>query len=193
MLRPYQTFGQCGDQLTHSVNERAKSRRETRPASVDPQEGCGTALLQGLESLSRPTPRSAGQLRDHPIRDPQLRREGRQVRFGSQKPVGATLHEESIAPLGDDHPPRAPFALEDRDVRARSRQVPGGGESGNPGANDDNPAHVQPRVRAAVRATSATAAARYASSLRESVRSSSTPSCPASSRYSTSMSYRIST
>src|SRR6185436_17205841 len=150
--------------LLHSIRETPESRRETRPASVDPQECRGTALLQGLESLARPPRRPAGQLRNQSISNAEGGGKRGQLGFGSQKPVGTTLDDKPVALLGNDHAPRPSFALEDRDVRACARQVPGGHESGDAGSHDDDSAHVQPRVRAAVRATSATAATRWASS-----------------------------
>src|SRR5207247_11356306 len=69
---------------------------------------------------------------------------------------------------------------------------PGGRPPGEPRAHHDAP-HVHPRSAAAFRARPESASTSSASSFRDAVRSSWTPSRAASARYVTSTSYRIST
>src|SRR6059036_2351051 len=158
MLRPYQTFGQYGDQLIHSITERAESLREIRAACLDTQQRRGTALFQWLEPLTGPKRRPPRLLPHDSGSDPQLGSEGGQLRLSGEKTVRTTLDKKFVAPLGDDHAARASFALEHGHIGTRPRQIPRRGESSYTTAHDDHSAHIQPRSRAAVRTTSATAA-----------------------------------
>src|SRR2546428_384351 len=145
-----------------------------------------------LHPPPRPERRSTFHLVHQPVADADLARQLLNVRLGGEKAVGAAFHDEAFTPLSDDHPAGLPSPVEDDHFDTRLIHFPGRGQARPPRAHAGD-RHGHPRAAAVLRAISASALTSSASSFKEVVRSSWTPSRPASSRYITSTSYNTST
>src|SRR2546426_4572221 len=162
------------------------------PASLDAEQFRRPALGQRLQTSSSPQCRSPCDLFPQALFDAALARQVLDVRLGGEEAVGPPLHDEPVTPLGDDHPAGLPSRVEHDHVGTCVIQLPAGGQARQPGTHDGH-RHVQPRPVAVLRAISARAPTSSGSSFKDVVRSSRTPSRPASSRYTTSTSYSTST
>src|SRR5947208_3158249 len=157
------------------------------PASLDAEHLRRPAHRQRLEPPSRPHGRSARDLVHQPLPDADLARQLLNVRLGGEEAVGPAFHDEPVTPLGDDHPAGLPSRVEHDHVGPRMIQLPAGGQARQPGTHDSH-RHVQPRPVAVLRAISASAPTSSGSSFKDVVRSSRTPTRPATWRYTTSTS-----
>src|ERR1041384_6115619 len=149
-------------------------------------------LRKRLQTSPRPPGGSSRNLVHQALLDADLARQVLNIRLGGEEPVGASFDNETVVPLGDDHAAGPPSRVEHDHLGTRPTELPGGGQACQPRAHDRD-RHVHPRAAAAARAMSARAPTSSGSSFKDVVRSSRTPSRPASSRYTTSTSYNTST
>src|SRR2546425_627823 len=154
---------------------------------LDAEQLCGAALREWLEPPPGPEARALGQLVHQPVSEPELAGQGLDVRVGGEKAIGAALHDEAVATLGDDDAAQAPLAFQHGHLDAGPRQLPRRRQAGE-ARPDHGDRQTQPRSAAVVRAICASAATSDGSSLRESVRSSWMPSRSAIARYAMSTS-----
>src|SRR5438093_10011180 len=162
------------------------------PITLNPQQLRRPALRQRLEPPTRPQRRSPRELVHYAIPDTDVARQLLNVRLCGEEAVGAAFHDESVASLGDDRPAGVPSRVEHDHVGTRLVELPGGGQARQPRAHHGD-GHDHPRAAAVWCTISASPPTSSGSSFKEVVRSSRTPSRPASSRYTTSTSYSTST